>query len=48
MNFTTISQSEINSPSAAFIFGEVAANPKVLGEKASIDIVKGQIGRAHV
>ena len=44
MNFTTISQSEINSPSAAFIFGEVAANPKVLGEKASIDIVKGLFG----
>ena len=44
MNFTTISQSEINNPSAAFIFGEVAANPKVLGEKASIDIVKGLFG----
>lgn len=44
MNFTTISSSEITSPTAAYIFGELAANPNALNEKESIDIVKALFG----
>ena len=44
MNFTTISSSEITSPTAAYIFGELAANPNALADKESVDIVKALFG----